>query len=175
MSNSTIYYQTQSQAPNVYYDFMFQLCSVVAEDNYNLIFNLWVDTGIPAISSTTNNFVGSVQANLTKIQAAAECIDFVQYQIKLELQPNGQPENLIVGLEIQPISQSDAVNNSLSSIQMRVVTKDIISSDLLLKLSIGIVSAGVFIVLCAIVFCCYRRWKKKKADEEKLNYKQQMV
>lgn len=154
---------------------MFQLCSVSAEENYNLIFNLWVDTGVSAISTSTSNFVGSVQANLTKIQEAGECIDFVQYQIKLESQPNGQPENLIVGLEIQPISQSNAANDSLSIIKMRVVTKDIISSDLLMKLSIGIVSAGVFVVLCAIAFCCYRRWKKKKADQEKLDYKQQMV
>jgi len=78
-------------------------------------------------------------------------------------------------LEIQPTAQVYAVNGSQSIIKMRVVTKDIISSDLLLKLSIGIVSAGVFIALCAIAFCCYRRWKQRKADEEKLTYKQQMV
>ncbi len=50
-----------------------------------------------------------------------------------------------------------------------------ISSDLLFKIAIGIASFGLLVILCATGYCVYRRWRNRKAEREKLNYKQIMV
>lgn len=68
---------------------MFRVCGVLPTlPKYNLVFKMWVNTGTPVLEE--KNFVGEVKANLTKLGEIADCLDFVQYQIKLEKQPNGE-------------------------------------------------------------------------------------
>jgi D-serine dehydratase len=48
---------------------------------------------------------------------------------------------------------------------MKVVTTALFSSDLIIKLSIGIISAVVAFTLTVTIFCCYKKWKKRRAEQ----------
>lgn len=76
LTNETQYWQTMSNKPNTYYDFMFQVCgSLPTIPNYNLVFDLWVNSGASQLN--LQNFVGSVNLDLTKLADMGKCIDFV--------------------------------------------------------------------------------------------------
>lgn len=88
-TNVTAYYQTNYEQPDIYYSFTFSVCcSGTSLTQYNLSFSLYVNNGANALGQ--DNFVGTVSADLAKLVEAGACVDLVQYQIKLERQPNGQ-------------------------------------------------------------------------------------
>lgn len=68
---------------------------------YELVFQLWLDTGLPTLEKLTN-LIASVPLPLETLWDIGECVNFVNYQAKMGKQPNGQPENLIASLSIQP-------------------------------------------------------------------------
>jgi D-serine dehydratase len=69
-----------------------------------------------------------------------------------------------MNVSIQPNKSADFIDNCSSIIQMKVVTTALFSSDLIMKLSIGIISAVVAFTLTITIYCCYRRWKKRRAS-----------
>lgn len=76
LDNTTQYWQTMANKPNTYYDFMFQVCgSLPTIPNYNLVFDLWINSGAAQLSQ--QNFVGSVNLDLTSLANMGQCIDFV--------------------------------------------------------------------------------------------------
>lgn len=81
--------QTQYEQPDVYYSFTFKVCcSGTTLTSYNMSLSLYANNGANTLSD--GNFVGTVSYNLNQLVQAGECVDLVQYQIKLERQPNGQ-------------------------------------------------------------------------------------
>lgn len=96
---------------------------------------------------------------------AQRCIDFVQYQIKLDTQPNGETENLIVGMVIEPKSQSDQIDYASVIIKSNVTIKEIVSSQMLIKLAIGIICFAAVAVAFIVAFFCYKRYKAAQVQK----------
>lgn len=68
VQNFTTYTQTENQKPDVYYSFLFQVClntiltSQAVIDNYNLFFQLYVNTGNIDLNQSS---VGNVTTKLS--------------------------------------------------------------------------------------------------------------
>lgn len=62
-------------------------------------------------------------------------------------------------MTIEPKSQSDQVDFAVATIKSNVTIKEIASSQMLIKLAIGIICFAAVAVALIVAFFCYKRYK----------------
>jgi hypothetical protein len=130
---------------------------------YNLTINFWVNTGSTVLNS--DNYVPpEVSIELSQI---TPCIDFVALQVLLGTQPNGQPENIILGVFIRPQTGADEIEDASATIQMKVTVTSYFSSQEIIAIALGVMGGVVLVIIGMVAWYCYRKWRAAK-DEENL-------
>lgn len=110
--------------------------------------------------TTVTDYAGYTQAQFT---SSFSCGEMMQTYIKFEKTNSGIEKFVIRATSDSPVA-----------VYIKIEMFVFVDNRLLLILGISLLSVSAAIALGVIIFCCYKKWKKRREDEEKMNYKQYM-